>query len=114
MFQDFIEKYSITVLEILSIQIAFSESATIQDLINGFMQMSGDKVDVTKIVVKNQATESKQLSSEFVCKGLSKVPLRNCQEDFSSRFLLRAIVYAKSLIYSLSHNTINHLRGMPF
>ena len=81
----------------------FSESGTIQDLINGFMQMSGEKVDVTKIVVKNQATEKatkKILSPEFVCKGLSQVPLRNCQEDFSFGFLLGAIIYAKSLIYS--------------
>ena len=84
MLQDFIEKYSITVLEILSIQTAFSALATIQDLINEFMQMSGEKVDVTKIFVKNQAeTENSPLSPEFVCKGLSQVPLRNYQENFS-------------------------------
>ena len=65
--------------------------------------MCGEKVDVTKIVVKNQAKEKatkKCLSPEIVCKGLSQVPLRNCQEDFSFRFLFGAIVYAKSLIYS--------------
>ena len=48
----------------------FSESATIQDLINRFMQISGATIDATKIDVRNQASE-KMLRPEFVCKGLS-------------------------------------------
>merc|ERR1719208_71171 len=47
-----------------------SESETIQDLINRFMQISGATLDATKIDVRNQASE-KLLRPEFVCKEIS-------------------------------------------
>jgi len=52
--------------------VTLSESETIQDLINRFMQISGATIDATKIDVRNQASEKNRgyLEPEFVCKEI--------------------------------------------
>ena len=52
----------------------FSESQTIQDVINRFMELSNESIDATKIGVKNQATGNpRNLKPTSQCKGLPHV-----------------------------------------
>ena len=61
----------------------FSESQTIQDVINRFMELSKESIDATKIGVKNQATGySKNLEPTIQCKGLLHVSFDISQQDF--------------------------------